>query len=263
MKFKQVLDKCHYGAIGYIGSNQDLEVLKQLIEYNLDILKQFKGIIVASTFKDSIFIDPHTQLWKSYFPNCVIINTPVNRGLGFGTCDNDNAIFDYCKKQGIKWLCKGATDLLLAPPVYEIEVDEADFYYTNGIGYGGMEKYNFDYEIIIKETFFPQANFYVINVSKCDYLIDKDRINKLYETAMGMPNYKYPWQPPIHLVTERITGECVTRNNLKAFDLLSKDKFIQILDFVKNYKIVDPSHKNMFIEGICHYGYVNEQVIVL
>jgi hypothetical protein len=39
-------------------------------------------------------------------------------------------------------LCKTSTDVILQPEVLDIPIQEADFYYMNGIGYGGMEKYN-------------------------------------------------------------------------------------------------------------------------
>jgi hypothetical protein len=64
--------------------------------------------------------------------------------------------------------------LFLIDSILEKEVGDADFYYMNGIGYGGMVPYDFDFDQIINEDFYPQTNFYFINVSKTDFLNDKN-----------------------------------------------------------------------------------------
>ncbi len=55
---------------------------------------------------------------------------------------------DWCKENNEVWLCKVSNDIILTQDLLNIEIPEADFYYMNGIGYGGMVKYDFDFEII-------------------------------------------------------------------------------------------------------------------
>jgi hypothetical protein len=42
-----------------------------------------------------------------------------------------------------------------------------------------------------------------------------------------------------------------------------KEKFNILLKLIKENYIHDPSHKNIMIEGICHYQYFNKEVIML
>ena len=62
-------------------------------------------------------------------------------------------------KNNIEWLCKSSGDIILETGVLNNEIEESDFYYLNGVGYGGMVKYDFDLDRIIKEDFYPQTNF--------------------------------------------------------------------------------------------------------
>jgi hypothetical protein len=50
----------------------------------------------------------------------------------------------------------------------------------NGIGFGGMVKYNFNFKGI-EEDFYPQTNFYFINVEKTDWLNNKNHIDEIYK----------------------------------------------------------------------------------
>ena len=46
-----------------------------------------------------------------------------------------------------------------------------------------------DNNIIINEDFYPQTNFYFINVSKIDYLNNTEYLNSTYETIQSIPDY--------------------------------------------------------------------------
>jgi hypothetical protein len=52
MNLKQLINKSVYGTIGYISSQDDLNLLEQYILYNLPVLKEFKKIIVATNYKN-------------------------------------------------------------------------------------------------------------------------------------------------------------------------------------------------------------------
>ena len=264
MNLKQLINKSVYGTIGYIASQDDIDLLEQYILYNLPVLKEFKKIVVATNYKDPSNTDlilKNNSLWTKYFPDCSYINNPVNRGHNFGTADLDNLIFNYCKIYNIEWLCKSANDIILQESILEKQIDEADFYYLNGIGYGGMTQYNFNFNRIVNENFYPQTNFYFINVSKTDYLNDKDHVTEIYNKVQDISDYNgKAWEYGFKSC-EALLKECVERNKLFKYHLVSQEKYNILLKLIKDNNIHDCSHKNIMIEGICHYPYINQQII--
>lgn len=240
MNLKQLINKSVYGTIGYISSQDDLDLLEQYILYNLPVLKEYKQIIVATNYKDyPELTEENTQLWKKYFPDCVILDSKINRGHQIGTADLDNMLINYCKENNIDWLCKSANDVIIQEKILDKEIEEADFYFLIALGYAGMRQYNFNIENIIKDLFIPQTNFYIINVSKIDELIDKNNNT---------------------IICEAILEKCVLRNNLKKYHLIPIEKYNKLVKFVYDNNIHDSSHKNIMIEGICHYQYPNSPV---
>lgn len=262
MNLKQLINKSFYGTIGYISSQDDVNLLEQYILFNLPVLKEFKNVIVATNYKTyPEFVKENTQLWKRYFPNCIIIDLEINRGHNFGTADLDNAIFDYCKENNIEWLCKSANDIVFEESILNKEIEEADFYYINGIGYGGMVPYNFDFNKIINEDFYPQTNFYFINIFKTDYLNDKNHATEIYNKVQTIPDYNgRAWEYGFRSC-ETLLKECVERNKLSKYSLISLEKYRILLQIVKDNYIHDSSHKNIMIEEICHFSYPEQQII--
>lgn len=264
MNLKQLINKSVYGTVGYISSQNDLDLLEQYILYNLPILREYKQIVVATNYKNyPKFVEENTQLWTKYFPNCIILNLQTNRGHNFGTADLDDSIFDYCKENNIEWLCKSANDIILQESILNKEIEKVDFYYLNGIGYGGMIKYDFDFNKIIEQDFYPQTNFYFINVSKIDYLNDKEHINEIYNKVQNIPDYNgKAWEYGFRSC-ETLLKECIEKNNLSKYHLIPQEKYLILLKLIKDNFIHDSSHKNIVIEGICHYQYVNQQIIMI
>ena len=253
MILKEIINKSYYGTCNYISNFNDLKRLEQLIKYNFNVLKEYKNVIVATNYKDLNLANYNSEIWLKYFPDCHIIDLNENRGYNFGTADLDNAIFDYCKQNNIEWLCKSSGDIILEIEVLNNKIEESDFYYLNGIGYGGMVKYNFNLDIIVKEDFYPQTNFYFINVSKTDYLNDKDYINKTYDIIKN--DFKYNgkiWEYFSGWSCEDFLKNCVIRNNLSKFHLITPKNYRILLQYVKNSQIHDCSHKQIMIENICH-----------
>jgi hypothetical protein len=267
MLLKDLINKSVYGNISYVASQDDLNLLEQYILHNLPVLKEYKQIITATNYKKyPEFINENTQLWKKYFPNCVIIDLENNRGPNFGYCDLDDALFDYCKENNIEWLCKSANDIIIQESILNKEIEEADFYYTPSVGYGA---FNPPYEITVEkaydtyEYFYPQTNFYFVNVSKTDFLNDKDHVTEIYNKVQDIPDYNgKAWEYGFRSC-EVLLKECVERNNLLNFSLVPREKFSILLEIIKQYQIHDPSHKNILIEGICHYPYTNKEIIVI
>jgi hypothetical protein len=266
MLLKNLINKSVYGNISYVASQDDLNLLEQYILYNLPVLKEYKQIITATNYKNyPEFVDENTQLWKKYFPDCIIIDLKINRGPNFGYSDLDDALFDYCKENNIEWLCKSANDMIIQESILNKEIEEADFYYMNGIGYSGAEMYNFDPYRIINEYlidyFYPQTNFYFINVSKTNFLNDKNHITEIYNKVQNISDYNgKAWEYGFKSC-EFLLKECVERNKLFKYHLVSNQKFIILTKIIKQHVIVDSSHKNIMIEGICHFAYPNQTII--
>ena len=264
MTLKDIINKSIYGTIGYISSQDDIDLLEQYILHNLPVLKEFKHVVVATNYNeyDLNLINRHIDMWEKHFPTVRLIDNKVNRGHNFGTADLDNLLFDFCKKSNSEWLCKSANDIVFQESILDKEVDEADFYYLNGIGYGGMVNYNFDFTRILNEEFYPQTNFYFINVSKTDYLNDQDYLDKTYSHIQTIENYNGKvWEHIPGWSCEDFLKNCVQRNNLSKHHLIPEEKYLHLLKMIKDHNIHDCSHKNLMIEGICHFQYSNQPII--
>jgi hypothetical protein len=260
MNLKQIINKSVYGTIGYISSQDDLELLEQYIVYNLHVLKEFKQILVVTNY-GSFLQNQNAQLWKKYFPNCILIDSKINRGHNFGTADLDNLVFDWCKENNEEWLCKVSNDTVLQESILDKEIKEADFYYLIGISYEDLYLNSFNYGKVLNK-FFPQTNFYFINVSKCDYLNNKEYLDITYEQMKTIPNYNGKiWEYIEGWSCELFLKQCIERNNLTKHYLLDINSHNKLCEAVNLYKIGDPSHKNIMIEGICHLQYPEQQIL--
>lgn len=263
MLVKELANQSWYGSIGYIKNDEDILTIKSYLQYNYPVLKEFKGHIFAFTYEEFKYENLKTTI-HNLFPNAEIILLEENRGHNFGNADLDNAVFDYCKENHIPWLCKSAIDMVLTPQLLGVEVSEADFYYLNGIGYGGMKKYNFNLDEIIKKDFIPQTNFYFINVDKTDFINDKQYLDETFTQIKQIPDYNGKiWEYIPGWTCERFLKQCVERNNLNKYHIIPPKKYITLLNLIKSNQIVDPSHKNIMIEGICHFAFPNSTVYEL
>jgi len=262
MNLKQLINKSVYGTVGYISSNEDLDILESYIMYNLPILKEFKQIIVATNFSNGrsypSYQTLNDKLWKKYFPDCIILNSNINRGHNFGTADLDNMLFDFCKENEIEWLFKTSNDVVFTPEFLEISIEEADFYYMNGISALDVIKNKYNYS----EVFYPQTNYYFINVSKCDYLNNKKYLDETYIHSKSIPNYTGKiWDYIDGWSCENFLKQCVERNNLTKYNLISKKTHDYLCWVISTHNIGDPSHKNIMIKGICHFHYPKQNII--
>lgn len=261
---KQIVNKSFLGTIGYIGDENDLQLLESYILHNQKFFSEFKNIVVATNYGDLQLEEQNINLWKKYYPKSIHITSKTNRGPAFGTADLDNAVFDYCKKNNIEWLCKSANDVVIQESLLDKEIPEADFYYLNGFSYEDLYLNHFDYGKLFENRLFPQTNFYILNVSKTDYLTDKEYLNSTYDTIKNIPNYNNkPWEYIDGWGCELFLKDCVERNNLTKHYLLDKKQHDKLCAAIQIYKIGDPSHKNIIVEGICHFQHPEQQVIVI
>lgn len=263
MILKKVINESWYGSIGYISNESSIELLGSYLLYNSPLLNEYKGHIFAFTY-DILNKSLLESTIKSIFPEAVILYLEKNRGHNFGNADLDNIIFNYCNQNNIEWLCKSASDIILQPEMLDISIKDADFYYMNGIGLGGMEKYNFDNKRIINEDFFPQTNFYFINISKIDYINDQKYLDETYNYIQSLDNYNGKiWEYIEGWECEGFLRECVNRNKLSKYHLVPQKTYIKLLELIKYNQIHDCSHKNIMIDGICHFQYPNQPIIAL
>jgi hypothetical protein len=264
MVLKEIINKSWYVANGFVESINSIKLLESYILYNLPILQKFKGIVISTTYKeqDPILIESNKKLWTKYFPTVILIDIKDNRGHSFGIVDSENALISYCKKNNIDWICKSSNDVLIQESILDQKIEEADFYYTNGISYENLYLNNFNYEKIYNEHFFPQTNFYFIRVDKIDYIYDNDYINEIYQYILSIPNYTNKiWEYFPEWSCELSLKRCVERNKLKKYYLLNKDKHNILCETINVYKIGDPSHKNIMINGVCHFQYPDYQIL--
>ena len=260
MNLKQIINQSVYGTIGYLSSQNDLDLLEQYILYNLPTLKEYKQVIVATNYSDLELIESNSQLWKKYFPECILLDSKINRGHNFGTADLDNMLFNYCKENNIEWLCKSANDVLIQESILNIPIKQADFYYLKGMGYGRMIECSFELKKIM-EVFYPQTNFYFINIFKIDYLNDKEHIDEIYNKVQNISDYNgRAWEYGFKSC-ESLLMETVEKHNLLKYHLVSEEKYHTLLQIINDHQIHDSSHKNIMIEGICHFQYNNQQII--
>lgn len=263
MLLKELINKSWYGSIGYINNDSDIELLGSYLLHNQLVLDEFEGHIFAFTYNE-LNEEYLENTISSLYPNAIIIYLDENRGHNFGTADLDNVVFDICKDLKVEWLCKASNDIILQPEVLGIPIQEADFYYMEGIGYGGMENWGFDFDKIQNEYFYPQTNFYFINVSKTDYLTDKNYIDETYNQIQSIENYNGKiWEYIQDWSCEYFLVDCIKRNKLSKYHLIPPKTYIKLLELIKQNQIHDCSHKNIMIEGICHYQYPNKNILII
>ena len=270
MLLKELINKSVYGTIGYISSQDDINLLEQYILYNLPVLKEFKKIVVATNYGVSNWHDLQKQrkinfgLWRKYFPECVLIDSRINRGHNFGTADLDNMLFDWCKKNNEEWLCKSSNDVILKESILNKDIEEADFYYLTSVGYSAFSppyEVNVDKVYSTNEYFYPNTNFYFINTSKCEYLNDKNHIDEIYNYVQTIPDYNgKSWEYGFRSC-EFLLKETIENHKMVYSNLLNKEKFHILLDIIRSNNIHDPSHKNIMIDGICHFQFNNQPII--
>ena len=266
MKLKELINKSYYVSIGFVDSIESLNMLEKYIIHNLNVLKEFKGVVVATNYKESYYElrKMNTNLWNKYIPGCHLIDLEVNRGHSFGTADAETELFNYCKKQDIDWICKSSNDVVFKDSILDKEIGEADFYYLSSIGVGGMEKYDYNLEKIKQEYFAPQTNFYFINVSKIDYVYRTEYIDKTYKYIQTVPNYNgRVWEYIEGWSCEDFLVKCVERNQLVKEHLIPEEKYDVLLNIVKDNNIQDCSHKNIMIEGICHLQWPEKRMLII
>lgn len=277
LKLKSILDTSCYSSAGTISSEADIELAEGYIAYNKDFINSFPYIVTSnnkmSNVDDSL-LAKYNSLWKDYFGDKVV-NLPAkeNKGHTFGIFDVENAILDYTlqHKNKIKWVWKFAFDIVCNIEIFEQEVEEADLYYINNIGFQYLIDNKFDIDecvkkIVSKEYFYPQTPYYIIK-NDIDELNDSKKYNEYYNSFIQRPNKDVkPWELINGCDCESFLKECINRNNLKTYNLLHESESRELLNFILRNKISDGSLKNIMFKrlgNLCHFQYPDKEVTLI
>ncbi len=260
----ELINKSYVGISVTILSDTDLQTLENYINTNKEIFSKFKGVIVAANYKFDALIERHHTLWQHYHSNVEFVDLDINRGHTFGTLDLDSGLFNYCKENKYDWLFKVNFDMLYLDDFLEGEVPEADFYYWNGIGYGGMEKYDYDIDRIADEDFYPQTTQYFINTSKLKEIHNPKTVDDAYNYSQSIPNYNNKiWEHIEGFTCEDLLKNAVLKNKLTVHHLTQPTTYIRLLNFVKANNIHDCSHKQLIIDGTVHLQWADQKCIII
>jgi len=257
MRLGEILARSVFGTTAYLEVADDLERLERHIVHNLPVLRESAGVVVATNYggeaPDELAAAAHT-LWRRYAPGCVLLDSPLNRGHSIGTSDLDNLLFDHCKAAGVHRLCKSAADVLLDAQALDTEVADAEFHYLDAVSYDALAEQGFDRAGFTGDRFFfPQTNFYVIDVRKTDYLVDKEFLDRSWAVVGRLPGYDGRiWEHIPRWSCELLLRKCVLRNRLTRRHLMSDDQWDQVLTIVQEHRSTDCSLKNVTVNGICH-----------
>ena len=269
MKIKKLINKSYYGTQGYISSIKDLDNLERYIELNLDILKEYVNIIVATNFSnlDKGLQELNKKLWCKYFPNVIILDSHTNRGHNHGYCDLENILIEYCVDNNIEWLCKSAHDTILTKDIFNIPLpeEEVDCYYQLHFNKETTETFELNQNKLEENWFSIQGAFYFINTSKITKgWHDKKYLDKTYNHIQKLENYNGKiWEYIPEFECELMIANNVKRNNLTKHYIFSGKLYQTLWTLIRTHSIYDPSHKNILIQGISHLHFPLQNVAVI
>ena len=85
-----------------------------------------------------------------------------------------------------------------------------------------------------------------------------------YNFIQNLENYSgRVWEYIEGWTCEDFLKECVIRNNLSKYHLVSDKSYRILLETIKKQQIHDCSHKNIMIEGICHFQHLNQNILII
>ena len=268
MKLQFITPKSCYATIATI-TKDSMDKLNFFMQYNADFIKQFPHVIISTNSLDDTSI--HTinlyhNTWRKLVPNCIILNSTVNRGHMFGTIDLEETILEYVKRElpEVQYLWKSMDDVITTTDLLNLEVEEAEFYYIPGFSYesiqkaGGKENLRKVYDAFDSGFYTPQTTFFILDITSIDSIYGtdiNDKIDVYQEIKARNPSIK-PWEVPFNTKFDCETHLGRTSKDLKKHCLL-KYQFEELLEMVEVNKIGDPSHKGLYFKeiGVCHYHY--------
>lgn len=280
MKLKNLIPSSAFCSIATItGSEESLEKAHGFIQYNQSVISRFENIIISFNYLDGVTeeqIIAYTKLWKDAFRlrDVHFIKHDHNPGHMMGVIALEESFLKYIDKNytDIQYIWKSGEDVIIEPQILDRDIPEAEFYYLPGFSYETISGLNSistpwwndntfmtDYKINVKT---PQTNFYILDITKVESIYGDDverkwnKYMEIHRTTVDRMHIK-PWE----MVTDDgIKFDCETHlgrgvMDLKRQCLLTDIEFKDLIKFVRDNRVGDPSHKNiMFKEtGICHY----------
>ena len=95
-------------------------------------------------------------------------------------------------------------------------------------------------------------------------LEDKKYLDETYKQVSEIENYNGKvWEYIEGWTCERFLANCIERNNLKKFHLISKPNYKKLLEHIFNSRVIDCSYKNIMVEGVCHYHFENQTITLI
>jgi hypothetical protein len=274
----QIINKSIFSSIGTLLDGYGLSLFKMYLDFNKPFIEKFSQAIYAFNGDEKI-INLATQSLEKLNTNIKIITTE-NLGHTFGTFLLDNAIFQTAAQYPeYSYIWKFSNDVITEPFITDREVELADFYYINNIGYISLDwineperpKYTKEsllQAVMDKSYFYPQTNYYIIK-NHINFYPNKDTIYSLKkefdEIKSTHPNI-HPWHAIHECDSENMLKKTVIQNNLSTHYLLDEQDTKKIIEYVDQTKNYDGSHKNVLysqLGNLCHLHYPNHPVCVI
>lgn len=275
MKLKDIIPYSCFGTIGTIVDEESIGKLKYFLFINSDVLNSFKNIVVSLNYKEGInedIIKEYKAIWSDFRPDSIILIDDRNEGHMFGTIELEERLLTWIKYNiTCDFIWKSMDDVMLRKEIFEVDVNNSDFYYLPGFSYdsvnraGGKERLHRIYENFNLGFWTPQTTFFIIRSGLINSFYGDDVVGKkqsYFKERLKNP-YLKPWEMPFDIKFDCETHLGRTTKDMKKY-CLAKDEFIKMLDFNDLYPITDPSHKNFYFKniGICHYHFYNDPVYI-
>ena len=266
MRFKELVNKCDAIVFpAYIADENDLHRINHLQMMNDKFNKLFPNTIICINYRNSYVRNKckkqAEKLFNFHFNNVSYIHNKINYENVRSLCEQEETLIQECKSRGYNYICKTMDHVIILEEALDILLDKnKDFYYTCGIGAQRCIEKNNDVNHIYETEFFPQTNFYFLNVSKIDYIYDLKEVEEKHlewEADNSVcPNGYF-------ICCEDQTAKMALRNNLNKQDIIPEDKFKELIQNVIDKRIADPSYKNLSTCGIIHLQYPEQPVYKL
>ena len=263
MILKDLIPYSCYGSIATISSEESLNKVKFFLSINRPFIECFENVIISLNSADDVTTDivaAYKEEWLKIAPKAIILYSRSNAGHMFGTIDLEEAILTYIKANlpNTQYLFKTMDDVITNVSMFDLDLPEAGFYYLPSISYESLMQ---------GEEFVPQTTFFILSLANVSSLYGKDVKNKrntYLKARKDNPNLK-PWEMSYDIKFDCETHLQRTVKDITKKCLLDDKTYEKLLNFVRQYKLGDPSHKNIFFtkQGICHYHMWQDTVFEL
>lgn len=220
-----------------------------ILSHNNPVFSKFEQkVLVINKAQDLAEkdLDRYVEIWKSLYGDSVYIRE--NAGHQLGAMFLEEFSHNHVRQWGDKkFMWKFSDDWLITENFLKLDRELADFYYLPA----------FSYESILMRKhyeFNPQTNFYIVNLDKSITLygdIQSYVKKKLDNPGVNLWDIPHEWK----LDCETTLGRYIKIQGLETCNILTINRYEQLIHFVEMNKIGDPSHKEIFFEkeGLCHF----------